>query len=114
MAEELSTSELPTTQKVFDPVASMYELPENTEPDYGDGGGEVDNEEPLEAEEESPKYGPVDDLLGEFVVSEADDFDGQVVSRRIPDEVDENKDEKKQPSTQLGNGNLVGVSSVPQ
>jgi hypothetical protein len=56
MAEKLSTSELPTTQKLFDPVASMYELPENVEPDY-EIEEEVDNEEPLEAEEESPEYG---------------------------------------------------------
>jgi hypothetical protein len=100
MAEKLSTSELPTTQKLFDPVASMYELPENVEPDY-EIEEEVDNEEPLEAEEESPEYGPTDDLLGKFVVSEEDEFDEQVVSSSIPDEADENKDETKQPGTQF-------------
>jgi len=98
MAKQLNQSEKP-----FDPFGNVYSLPDDfIAPVYGEE--EEEEEEPieLEAEVEGEDSGTTSadnlsadtDIFGEFIISEKNEYDGELRSKNIPSKEDETKDEK--------------------
>ena len=101
MAEQLSTP-----KKAFDPFGSVFALPEGWEPpeeesEFDDEPVELEEEfqtpEEIDEEEQSEDLSALDniseesDILGDFIIKPADEFDPELRSEVVPkaDEGDE-------------------------
>ena len=111
MAEQLSTS-----KPAFDPFGNVFALPEGWEPpeeesDFDDEPVELEEEfqtpEEIAEKVQSEDLSALDttsedtDLLGDFVIKPADEFDPEERSYTVPSKEEETKDEKLEGITQF-------------